>query len=72
MAVLAFGYADEAPKARARKSLHDVAIFLKQYLFNLAVLRFTGTAFLVENPVTGKRGKYLETAKHCAFFIRGK
>ena len=29
VAALAFGYADEAPKARARKSLHDVATFLK-------------------------------------------
>ena len=26
---LAFGYADEAPKARARKTLHDVTTFLK-------------------------------------------
>ncbi len=29
VAALAFGYADEAPKARARKSLHDVATFIK-------------------------------------------
>ena len=29
VAAVAFGYADEAPKARARKSLHDVATFLK-------------------------------------------
>ena len=29
VAALAFGYADEMPKARARKSLHDVATFLK-------------------------------------------
>ena len=29
VAALCFGYADEAPKARARKNLHDVATFLK-------------------------------------------
>ena len=29
VAALAFGYADEAPRARARKTLHDVATFLK-------------------------------------------
>ncbi len=29
VAAIAFGYADETPKARARKSLHDVATFLK-------------------------------------------
>ncbi|MBP3265254.1 MAG: nitroreductase family protein [Acidaminococcaceae bacterium] len=29
VAALAFGYADEAPKARTRKSLHDVVTFIK-------------------------------------------
>jgi nitroreductase len=29
VAALCFGYADEAPKARARKNLHDAATFLK-------------------------------------------
>ena len=29
VAALCFGYADEAPKTRARKNLHDVATFLK-------------------------------------------
>ena len=29
VAALCFGYADEAPKTRARKSLHDVVTFLK-------------------------------------------
>jgi hypothetical protein len=29
VAALCFGYADEEPKARARKNIHDVATFLK-------------------------------------------
>ena len=29
VAALAFGYGDEAPKARTRKSLHDVVTFIK-------------------------------------------
>jgi nitroreductase len=29
VAALAFGYGEEAPRARARKTLHDVATFIK-------------------------------------------